>query len=567
MPKPLPSVTVSSSPLPRAQASAATSASLATRASSSKVAASLRCRSNPRHASLRASVRSVPGPPARSRFDALRTTPSTTTPGNPRARRSARGRRTTSRATSSTSFWGVIGQTVRIFTRSLDELPTRVDEGRLERRRPDVDAHREGAVGPPRAPSSCGQRAHVESLEAAQHEVRAIAQGSRRRRPRTTTCARAAVASRCAPRASRAEHRGSGAGRSRSRGAGSGRGRARRGPAPSKTAGSRFAPPSSSMQKVPASSSSPATAMGSTRVRPVSCTGEVQRSSSSGAVRSSAGSDRHADCAAWSARERERPAGQQVDGGLVSRDQEQDRRGEQLAVAEAVLAVMGGHERREQVVAGVAPARLEQALEVHGEVREGLVAGGCGRRAAAGTRGRGRARAPPRRRGTRCGPRRGRRAARRSPRRAAARRSPSTTSKVPRLERAVQEQVGLRGDEPAERRDRARGERALDQAPQPSVVRRVAEQERPRCRARPRAAPLAHPRARRRSPSARARGRRAASPTRRGGPAAPRGSPRAARTPSSRRGQVRPAPPRAARRTAGGVEHPPRIGRVEVGHR
>ena len=70
-----------------------------------------------------AAVRGVPGPPARSRFAPFWMTPSSTGPGNPSASRSACGRRTTRRATSSTSREGVMGQVVRSLTRSPSSSP------------------------------------------------------------------------------------------------------------------------------------------------------------------------------------------------------------------------------------------------------------------------------------------------------------------------------------------------------------------------------------------------------------------------------------------------------------
>ena len=67
-------------------------------------------------------------------------------------------------------------------------------------------------------------------------------------------------------------------------------------------------------------------------------------------------------------------AGQQVDRRLVACDEEQDRRRQELHVVQAVLPVVRGDERGEQVVGRVTAALLEQTVEVEGELRERLVA-------------------------------------------------------------------------------------------------------------------------------------------------------------------------------------------------
>ena len=165
----------------------------------------------------------------------------------------------------------------------------------------------------------------------------------------------------------------------------------------------------------------------------------------------------------------------------MARDEQEDGRRQQLHVVEPVLAVVGGDERREQVVARRLAALLEEAVEVDRELGERLVAlcdelwrqqelgveparERCGALAEDGV--------------VRCG----------HPEQLAddgdGQRPGQPVDDVERagVECGVQEPVRLGLDEPREPRDRPRRERPLDEAPQPRVVRWVAEEERARVR-------------------------------------------------------------------------------------
>ncbi len=69
--------------------------------------------------------------------------------------------------------------------------------------------------------------------------------------------------------------------------------------------------------------------------------------------------------------------GDEVDGRLVPGHQQQDARGEQLALGQAgPVLVHGGHQPAEQVVTGVGPPLFQQIEEVAGESGHALAAGG-----------------------------------------------------------------------------------------------------------------------------------------------------------------------------------------------
>jgi hypothetical protein len=60
----------------------------------------------------------------------------------------------------------------------------------------------------------------------------------------------------------------------------------------------------------------------------------------------------------------EGPVADEVHGRLVSRDEQEQRRAEQLLLAQAVAALLGGDERGQQVVAQRVPPALDEVREV-----------------------------------------------------------------------------------------------------------------------------------------------------------------------------------------------------------
>src|SRR5918995_192567 len=87
-------------------------------------------------------------------------------------------------------------------------------------------------------------------------------------------------------------------------------------------------------------------------MRCVSCTGLSNRNSSSTAWRSRDGSSR------------KRSVPDQVHGRLVPRDEQEERRAQQLLLSQSVAALLGLDECRQEVVAQRPPAQLDEIAEV-----------------------------------------------------------------------------------------------------------------------------------------------------------------------------------------------------------